>query len=115
MANRPMRYRELEQYLTYALIAQAILFVLYLICAGSGIIWLKVILAIILFLLSGGTLAILFLRKELLRHRSLWMTVGALAVIICLLFSLILNYPSPNPYKKDSAPSTVAAAQVVQL
>ena len=115
MANRPMRYRELQQYLTYALIAQLILFVLYLIFAGVGIIWLKVVLAIVLFLLAGGTLTILFLRKELMRHRSLWMTAGALAVIICLLLSLILNYPSPNPYKKAVAPNTAVVQFEQQL
>ena len=98
MTGRPVRYRELERYVTYALIVDAILFVLYLICAGAGIIWLKVVLAIVLFLLSGACLALLFLRGELLRQRSLWMTAGAAAIVICLLFSLILNYPSPNPY-----------------
>jgi len=29
----------------------------------------------------------------------LWMSVSAAAVVLCLLFSLILNMPSPNPYK----------------
>ena len=114
MANRPIRYRELERYITYALIAGAILFVLYLICAGNGIVWLKVVLSVILFLLSGGCLAVLYLRKELLRHRSLWMTAGALAILICLLFSLVLNYPSPNPYKSSAGQSTVSVIQAEQ-
>ncbi len=115
MANRPIRYRELERYLTYALIADVILFVLYLVCAGNGIIWLKVLLSIILILLSGACLAVLYLRKELLRRRSLWITAGALAVLICLLFSLILNYPSPNPYKKADTQNNVYSVQTEQI
>lgn len=115
MAGRPNRYRELERYMTYALIADAILFILYMICAGNGVTWLTVILAIIVFFLSGACLACLYLRNELLRHRSLWMSAGALAILICLLVSLLLNYPSPNPYKKTSTQSSVYTVQTELL
>ncbi len=83
--------------MTYALIADGLLFILYLICAGAGIIWLKVILAILAILLSGLCLAWLFVSRELLRPRSLWMSAAAAAVIVCIVFSLILNYPSAMP------------------
>ena len=53
MANRPNRYKEMERYLTYALCLDAVLFVLYLIVAGIGIIWLKVILTLLCLALSG--------------------------------------------------------------
>lgn len=94
---RNNRYKEMERYMTYALIADLLLFIFYLIAAGNGIIWLKVILTIFAFLLSGVCLAFLYLTKELLRPRSLWMTAAAGSIFVCILFSLILNYPSPAP------------------
>ena len=102
MANNSNRYKEMERYMTMALIADAVIFVLYLIFAGTGVIWLKVILAILGIGLSGLCLAFLYLTQELLRRRSLWMSVAAAAVLVCILFSLILNFPSPNKYKKEA-------------
>ena len=99
MITRPKRYKDMERYMTYALCADAVLFVLYLIVAGSGIIWLKVILSIFVFLLSGLLLGYLFLSKEIFKRRSIWISTGAIAIIVCLLFSLFLNFPSPNKYK----------------
>lgn len=95
MANHVNRYKEMERYMTYALIADAIIYVIYLIAAATGTIWLKVITAIIAFLISGLCLGYLYMSKELLKPRSLWMTTGAAAVLLCTLFSLILNYPAP--------------------
>jgi len=118
MANRGNRYKEMERYMTYALIADAAIFVLYLICAGTGVIWLKVILAILGIALSGLCLAWLYLSQELLKRRSLWMSVGAAAVLVCLLASLILNYPSPNKYKNkapESGDSTAYVASEINL
>lgn len=112
MARRRNRYQELERYMTYALVADAALFLLYLIFAGLGVIWLKVILAIFVILLSGLCLAYLYVSKELLRQRSFWMSVGAAAVLVCVLFSLILNFPSPNPYKKTD-PSDGSSVAIV--
>ena len=105
MAKKRNRYKEMEKYMSIALIADAVLFVLYLICAGAGVIWLKVILAIFAILLSGLCLGFLYLTRELMRRRSLWMTACAGAVLLCLLFSLILNFPSPNKYKEDKTPN----------
>ena len=93
MAQKPNRYKELEQLMTVALIASAVLFVLYLICAIAGILWLKVVMAIITILFCLAGLAFLFLTNELLRQRSLWMTTGFLSVFLCLVVSLILNFP----------------------
>ena len=87
------RYRQLEKLMTSALIADGVLFLLYLICAACGVIWLKVVLALCVILISGGCLALLYLSKELLRKRSLWMSTAAAAALVCLLFSLILNFP----------------------
>lgn len=110
------RYQELERYMTYILAGDAGLFVLYLLCAGFGVVWLKIILAIIG--IAGSLLGIgyLYMTGELLKPRSLWMGTGFAAVVLCLLFSLILNYPSPNPYRKTKdqlppiSPSDVPSA-----
>ncbi len=91
------RYKEMERYMTYALIADGLLFIFYLLSAGAGIIWLKVILTILAFALSSACLAWLYISRELLKMRSMWMSTAALAVIVCILFSLLLNYPSPMP------------------
>ena len=113
MAQRGNRYKEMERYMTLALIADAVLFVLYLICAGIGIIWLKVILAILSIALSGLCLAYLYFSKELLRQRSFWMTVCAGAVFVCVVASLLLNFPSPNKYKKDKTNNEPLTAAVL--
>ena len=97
MANRRNRYKEMERYMTYILIGDAALFVIYLLAAGFGVIWLKAITAIFAILVSGLCLGYLYLSQELLRRRSLWMSAGAAAVLLCVLFSLILNFPCPAP------------------
>ena len=94
MANQN-RYKELEQYLTIFLIASTIAFVLYLIFAGIGILWLKVITAIFAILLPVLCLALLYLTKELLKQRSLWLTAGFFGIFLCTVVSLIANFPSP--------------------
>ena len=87
----------MERLLTCGLIADTLLFVLYMICAGAGIIWLKVILTLLTVFLSAGILTILYLSRELAKRRSQWISAGACAILICLLFSIILNFPSPRP------------------
>lgn len=101
MADRQSqsRFKQMQFYLMIALIAAFVLFILYLIVAGNAIIWLKVILAVLIFIISLGILALQYLTKELLRRRSLWVSLGAAAIALCLLFSLILNFPCPNPRK----------------
>ncbi len=85
------RYKQLEQMLTVGLISDGVLFVLYLICAA--IVWLKVVLAVLAILLSLACLAVLYLTKELLRQRSLWLTTGFFSVLLCIVVSLILAFP----------------------
>lgn len=99
MTDNQSRYKSMERMMTYGLCADAALFVLYMIFAGMGIIWLKVILAIFSLLISGAILALLYLSRELTTRRSQWITAGAAALALCLVLSLILNFPSPNPYK----------------
>lgn len=94
MANRS-RYKDLEQHMTISLIASAADFILYLIFAGTGIIWLKVITAIFAILMPVLCLALLYLTKELLKQRSLWLTAGFFGIFLCTVVSLIANFPSP--------------------
>ena len=94
---RNNRYKEMERYMTYVILFSAVMFILFLIASGAGIIWLKVIASILSIATSVLCLAYLYLTKELLRTRSLWMTAAAVGIIACTLFSLMLGYPSPNP------------------
>ena len=94
MTNEAKRFKQMERVFTAVLIAAAILFIIYLIAAGNGIIWLKVLMSIITILVCGLCLAYLYMTKLLLRPKTMWMTTAAGAILICLLFSLILNFPA---------------------
>ena len=108
MAMKPNQYKVFERFMTIVLCTDVAAFVLYMIIAGQGIIWLKVILALACLGLSGYILWVLYNAKELLRQRSLWMTVGAAAIAFCLFMSLILNFPSPNKYKPAELENSVS-------
>jgi hypothetical protein len=95
MENNKNRYKEMEKYMTLVLIGAAILFVIFLIAAGCGIIWLKILTAIIAILVCGLCLAYLYMTRLLTAPRSLWMSAAAGSIIICTLFSWILGFPSP--------------------
>lgn len=88
---KPNRYKQMEFYMTCSLAADLVLFVLYLVCAK--IIWLKVILSLFILLLSALCLTLLYKSGELQKPRSLWMSTAFVAIMICLLFSLLLNFP----------------------
>ena len=97
MAKKQFRfkYKQIEPILTYTLIGVGVLFLLYLVFAAIDLIAGKVICAILGILVAGLVLAYLYMSKELLRRRSIWMTLGAGSVIILILMSLILNFPAP--------------------
>ena len=97
MARRRTRYKKMEFFITIALCADLAIFLAYLIFAGIGLLALKIIAAIICVAISGAALYQLFVSHELLRRRSLWMSLAAACIIVCILFSLILKFPSP-PY-----------------
>ena len=108
MAKRQNRYRLFERFLTVTLCADTIAFIFYMIFAGLGIVWLKVILTLICFALSGFILWLLYITRELLRKRSFWITVGAGAIAFCLFMSLLLNFPSPNKYKQVDKDNSIS-------
>lgn len=89
------RYQDLEMFLTVLLLLELGFFILYLVVAGSGIIAIKVISAIIIFLVSIFSLWILYSSKELLKQRSLWLTCGFSGLLICTLVSLLAGFPAP--------------------
>ena len=95
MENNKNRYKEMEKNMTLVLIGAAILFVIFLIAAGCGIIWLKILTAIIAILVCGLCLAYLYMTRLLTAPRSLWMSAAAGSIIICTIFSWILGFPSP--------------------
>lgn len=94
MTKDTKRFRQTEKFLTYTLIAAFIIFIIYLISAGSGVLWLKTLSSIFIILICGLCLAFLKLANLLTRPKTLWMTTAAIAMIFSLLFSLILNFPS---------------------
>lgn len=95
MAKRN-RYREMESLMTKIIVADALIFVLYLVCAAMAWTVLKVITAIIAIFGSLLCLGWLYLTGEFPRRRSLWMVTAFICIALCVLFSLLLNYPCPT-------------------
>ncbi|MBQ8359572.1 MAG: hypothetical protein IJX37_06665 [Oscillospiraceae bacterium] len=94
--NAPGRsYRQLEQMLTIAVIADTAIFLLYLLFAGLGITWLKVILALAGMVLSVLGVVFLFLVNEHKRRRSLWILCAFGSIAACILVSLLTGVPGP--------------------
>ena len=98
MANR-RRYKDVERILAQILLGDAVVFILYMIFAGLGVISLKVITSILIVIASVLCLAFLYMCGEMFKRRSRWLVFGFAALMILLLTSLILNYPSPNTAK----------------
>ena len=95
MSNNKSRYRQMQKYVSEALMIDLALFIFFLVFAGFGVIYMKTILSICIIILSLGTLAFLFICRELLRKRSRWMSASAAAIFLCTVAALILNYPAP--------------------
>ena len=97
MARRSRnRYREMESLMTKIILADVLVFILYLVCAWLSWSVLKVITAIISIAGSLLSLAWLLLTGELTRRRSLWMVTGFACIILCTIVSLLLGYPCPS-------------------
>lgn len=93
MATRRNRYRIMERQMTLVLLANLTLFFLYLLCASAGIVFLKVVFGILSVLIGVLCVGFLRLSGELLKRRSLWMSVSAASLALCTLVSLLLGYP----------------------
>lgn len=95
MAERQNGYRQFERFLTILLALTGAMFVLFLFTSGLGLVVLKCILALIVAALAGIGLFLLYRTKELLRSRSLYLTLSYSALILLTIVSLICNYPAP--------------------
>ena len=97
MARRSRnRYREMESLMTKIILVDTVVFILYLLCAGLGWTVLKVITAIIAIIGSALCAGWLYITGEFTRRRSLWMVTGFICIVICVVVSLLLNYPCPS-------------------
>ena len=94
MAKRN-RYREMESLMTKVILADLLVFVFYLVCAGNGWTVFKVITAIISIFGSLLCLGWLYMTGEFPRRRSLWMITAFACIALCVLVSLLLNFPCP--------------------
>ena len=98
MARRSRnRYREMESMMTKIILADLLVFILYLVCAGLSWSVLKVITAIIAVFGSLLCVGWLYLTGEMNRRRSLWMVTAFVCIAICVVVSLVLGYPAPAP------------------
>ena len=87
----------MENLMTKIILADVLVFILYLICAGLGWTVLKVITAIIAIFGSLLCVGWLYLTGEFTRRRSLWMVTAFISIVICVVVSLVLGYPAPVP------------------
>ena len=98
MARRSRnRYREMENIMSKIILGDVAIFILYLLCAGYAWHVLKVITAIIAIFGSLLCVGWLYLTGEFTRRRSLWMVTVFICIVICVLVSMLLNYPCPAP------------------
>ena len=93
MAKRNNRYRQLDFLMTRMVIADAFLFLLYLLCAATGIGWLKGLCAFVIIVGSALGAGYLYLSQEWLKKRSLWMTMSFAALFLLTIVSLICKVP----------------------
>lgn len=91
------RYREMEGLMTKVILADLVVFVLFLLSAGKGWLVFKVITAIISIFGSLLCLGWLYMTGEFTRRRSLWMVTFFICVALCVLASLLLSFPCPAP------------------
>ena len=98
MSQRNTSFRDFERYITLCLALSTLLFFFFLSAAGAGNVGLKIFLALLSVLGSGYCLWLLYKKQELTRRRSFWMSVWAVCLIVCILASIILNFPSPGIY-----------------
>ena len=93
MAKRNNRYRQFDFIMTRVVIGDVFLFLLYLLSAAMGIGFLKGLTAVLAILGSAACVGYLYLTQEMLKKRSLWMTLSFGAIALLTLVSLICKVP----------------------
>lgn len=86
-------FKEFEKTMTIFLLAAAVDFINFLVCAAIDLTWLQVITGIVAIGLPVFCLVLLYLTKEILKQRSLWLTTGFGGIALCTLVSIIANFP----------------------
>lgn len=97
MSKKTSQRKMMERVMAGFLLADTALFAGCLVVSGLGIGWAKILLAILTGLTALLGLTSLHLTRELYRPRSRYLAVGFAAVLVCLVVSLAVNYPSPAP------------------
>ena len=93
MAKRNSRYRQFDFLMTRVVLADAFIFLLYLLCAACGIGFLKGLTAFVAIVGSALCVGYLYLTQEWLKKRSLWMTLSFGAICLLTIVSLICKVP----------------------
>ena len=88
-------FRNFEQLMTRAILADLAVFLMMLVAAAIGIGWLKWLLALLAIALSALGFTILVLKREHHRRRSHWMLASFASLLACTLASLLLGFPAP--------------------
>lgn len=88
-------FKQLEIRMTCVVGADLALFLLFLLAAGLGIGWLKVIMAILSITLSVLAIGFLVLIGEHTKARSRWLFAAFASIAVVILVSLLLGYPAP--------------------
>ena len=111
MARRSRnRYREMESLMTKIILADVLVFILYLVCAGLSWNVLKVITAIIAIFGSLLCVGWLYLTGEITRRRSLWMVTAF--ICIAWWYPCCWATPAPPPLPDGKKFETTALAAV---
>ena len=95
MEQKNTRYKDLELFLTILVIAMLALFIFYLVMAAGGKTVLQIIAAVMVGSIAAFGLWLLFKSKELLRQRSIWITLSFLCCALVTIVSLLAGYPGP--------------------
>lgn len=95
MEQKNNRFKDLEQFLSVLIIAMLAIFIFYLCMAGSGRTVLMIISAVMIGAIAAFGLWLLVKSKELLRQRSIWMSLSFICCVIVTVVSLLAGYPGP--------------------
>ncbi len=93
MAEEKSRYQQLEQVLTVFIVLDLLFFLGYLLAALFTVLWAKVLLLVLTLLASALGIALLFSTREIKRHRSRWITYALICIPLCMVVSMICQFP----------------------
>ena len=95
MEQKNTRYKDLELFLTILVVAMLALFIFYLVMAAGGKTVLQIIAAVMIGAVAAFCLWLLVKTRELLRQRSIWISLSFACCALVTLVSLLAGYPGP--------------------